>query len=347
MKEAKVVVGLNFGDEGKGITTARLCNKKTLVVRFSGGSQAGHTVYHNGIKHVSSNFGAGVLLEKDTFISKYCAIDPVAVYKERQKLNKEGISADIFFDPLTTVITPYDVMANRKLALKDGTCGRGISTSLKRNTLTPYKLYFKDLAYSDVWKHKLLKIKEYYTSNGLIFNVDEMVEEWVETIIHQEGYYTANFHQMLSSYDDIVFEGSQGILLDMDHGFFPHVTYSSTTSKNVWEMCRGLDVKITEIHGVTRSYLTRHGNGPMFSPKTFDLDLKDDTNVFNEFQGHFKTSKLNENLLLYSWECEMSHHEYDPKLFMHVTCTDQVPLELDKDDYSFLENIYYHNKNYV
>lgn len=90
----KAVIGLGFGDEGKGITTDYLCSKtkNPLVVRFCGGSQVGHTVVHNGIRHVFSSFGSGTLRGVPTYWSHKCALDPIGMLNELDVLKEKGIT---------------------------------------------------------------------------------------------------------------------------------------------------------------------------------------------------------------------------------------------------------------
>jgi adenylosuccinate synthase len=92
--EGKIIIGLGFGDEGKGITTDYLCSQYpdgSIVVRFSGGQQAGHTVIHNGIKHVHSNFGSGTLRNIPSYFSEHCTVYPNTIKKERSVLLSKGI----------------------------------------------------------------------------------------------------------------------------------------------------------------------------------------------------------------------------------------------------------------
>ena len=98
-KDAYAVIGLGFGDEGKGLTVNHLANKldNPLVIRYSGGQQAGHTVIKDGYKHTFSNFGSGTLSGAPTYWSKYCSFDPVGFAKEYNKLKNDGYDPVIFF----------------------------------------------------------------------------------------------------------------------------------------------------------------------------------------------------------------------------------------------------------
>ena len=139
--EVKIVLGHAFGDEGKGVVVQCLCKEaidkglKPLVIRFSGGPQAAHTVKNNDIEHICSTYGSGVLLGVPTMIWKTAYFDPFSARLEydtlKTKMNKV---APLFVHFHTPVITPYEVNAGRlnKKVLQDGTCGKGIYPTFRR-----------------------------------------------------------------------------------------------------------------------------------------------------------------------------------------------------------------------
>ncbi|GAG16096.1 unnamed protein product, partial [marine sediment metagenome] len=131
---ASIVLGLGFGDEGKGATVNSLVTKSqkngemSIVVRFSGGNQAGHTVMHDGVKHIHSSFGSGTLQNQETFYTEHCVIDPMAMRTEQMVLeSKEIYPMPVMAHPLAMITTPFDVMHNRSNMdyMKHGTCGMG------------------------------------------------------------------------------------------------------------------------------------------------------------------------------------------------------------------------------
>ena len=143
------VIGLGFGDEGKGNFTNYLCfqkNSDPSVVRYSGGHQAGHTVVHNGIRHVFSNFGSGTLAEASTFWSKYCAVDPIALINELGVLLTKNVMPLLYIDARCPVTTPYDKLHNWELEKKNkhGSVGFGVGATLERER-NFYSLTFEDL----------------------------------------------------------------------------------------------------------------------------------------------------------------------------------------------------------
>ena len=161
----KAVIGLGFGDEGKGLTTDYLCslNPNSIVVRFSGGQQAGHTVVIDEKRHVFSNFGSGTLREIPTYWSKYCTMDPIGIINELHKLKKLGINPLLYIDSDVPVTTHYDkwINKNSKTNIENGTCGVGIYQTIKREQ-DHYSLTFKDLFHPKILNIKLDLIRQYY-----------------------------------------------------------------------------------------------------------------------------------------------------------------------------------------
>ena len=141
-----VVIGLNFGDEGKGVVTnflAKTTNRD--VVRYSGGSQAGHTVVENGIKHVFSGFGSGTLSGKSTYWEDACPFDPVSVINEMAILKeKTRKTPQLYVSSKCPLVTPMDKFASRQgVYLENGTCGAGIGTTITREEAN-YHLLLED-----------------------------------------------------------------------------------------------------------------------------------------------------------------------------------------------------------
>lgn len=286
--EIKIVLGHAFGDEGKGMTVQWLCKKaieegkSVAVVRFSGGPQAGHTVVNNGIEHICSSYGSGVLLGVPTYYTDKVYLDPIALDNERKILEDKGIKNPlIYVSMFNRVITPYDVFAGREdnKVLADGTCGMGIYATFKRH---------KDNVNSFTWRlgkrdfpHK---VAEYYNQE-YNKNLDDALYECSLNL---------KYHRGNLKYDVLIFEGSQGLLLDMDCGFYPHVTPSRVGLNGIPPEY----LKDAEVYMVTRSYLTRHGNG--YEPRInliANLDKFKESNTYNEYQGDFKVGALEIDLL--------------------------------------------------
>jgi adenylosuccinate synthase len=129
----------------------------------------------------------------------------------------------------------------------------------------------------------------------------------------------------LNTFNDLIFEGSQGVLLDMDHGIFPHVTYANTTSKNAIEICDKLHINNIETYYVTRAYSTRHGQG-LFKEKKIELiNNKEEINFINEFQGKFKIGELDYSLLNHALRIDRIYNKNYSINNLVVTCMDQIP----------------------
>jgi len=243
--KAHIVLGCGYGDEGKGITTDFLCSQypNSIVVRYSGGQQAGHTVIKDGVKHIHSNFGAGTLRGIPTYFTEHTTVYPTTIYREWNVLKAKGIIfPQLIMHPLASITTPFDVYANRQdpANCHDGTCGLGIGKTMHRNHHTPYKLYAIDLLNHDMLRQKLAKIGQYYGFQGVPEYMMEDMEDFMFAL-NEFPFQIENYEYLRKKYHHLVFEGSQGILLDMDHGIFPNVTYANTTSKN--GCCYGLSSK--------------------------------------------------------------------------------------------------------
>lgn len=342
MKRTSIVLGLGFGDEGKGLTTDLLClqHPGSLVVRFSGGHQVGHTVVtSDGTRHVFSNFGSGTLRKTPTFWSQYCTVFPSALVREWDLLSEKGIFPKLYLSPLALITTPFDIAFNRaeeSLNLH-GSVGVGFGATIERNT-THFKLYAQDLAYPFVLRQKLKAIGEYYLNRvhrdkraDLAEVYLDQLEKFPLEIFLQHCDQALRYARVITpealfpEFEHLIFEGSQGILLDMHYGFFPHVTRSFTTSRNAMEMIRDFNLPAPEMYYVTRAYQTRHGNGPMTNEELPIklINTEGETNVAHEWQGDFRRTVLDLDLLNYALVSDANHCG-TVKKHLVVTCLDQL-----------------------
>lgn len=341
--KAKIVIGLGFGDEGKGRTTDYLCSlptkdgtiEKKIVVRFSGGQQAGHNVKIGDLSHVHSNFGSGTLRGVPSFFSEHCTVYPTTIYREQEVLKSKGVNPELYIHPLAKVTTPYDVAYNRltEKVNKHGSCGLGVAATMKRNIETGYKLFAIDLGNQLLLNQKLINIFGYYYNNinesdkSNYLKLVKEEEASFKIAIQEVIFNIRDYNFIKENYNYVIFEGSQGVLLDMDHGIFPNVTYANTTSKNALEICEklGLDKTDISIHYITRSYQTRHGNGWMSNENPIKLiNTEDEINVFNEWQKKFKIGELDYELLNYALDVDQIY-SHGLRRFLTVTCLDQRP----------------------
>ncbi len=309
--KAKIVLGHSFGDEGKGITVQYLCKEaidrgqKPLVIRFSGGPQAAHTINYNGVEHICSTYGSGVLLGVPTLIWDTAYFDPLSAKNEYEVLKtKMKEVPPLFVMPNTRIITPYEVNFGRndEKILKDGTCGRGIFPTFKRER-EGLEIHANNLT-DDI---NLFALEQYYypentQSDCVLSHEGELFEEIRQNIKNNkyDFYSVTSGGLLLSMFDVLIFEGSQGLLLDMDRGFYPNVT-PSKVGLNAFADNKFLEKILydADVYLVTRTYLTRHGNGYEPCKLGFNFDLKDkhETNILNDFQGQFKTGIMNFDLL--------------------------------------------------
>lgn len=316
MSKATVVIGANYGDEGKGLMTDYLANKKNadLVVRFNGGAQAGHTVVTpHGDKHVFSHFGAGTFLQIPTFLSKYFICNPVIFGLEWNMLHDQDSDPKVSVDRRSIVTTPWDMMWNTFLEefrgeSRHGSCGCGIGATMDRAeklesvfrasgiySITR-KIWFDEI--QDYYQEKFFKFEqkntvsealhERYVKNFMSSGVYRKFEEDCDFFA---AYCTLIEDDETPSFTHAIFEGAQGLALDQHMGVFPHVTRSNTGMRNVINLQREMGFELDEIVYVTRSYLTRHGAGPFKE----NMDpVEDLTNKPNAFQGELKFRKFSE-----------------------------------------------------
>ena len=317
----QAIIGLGFGDEGKGVVTDSLSSKnpkETIVIRFSGGQQAGHKVCKKDIEHIFSNFGSGTLNGCPTYWSKYCTFEPVGFINEWKVLRKKGIFPKIYLHPHCPVTTPYDVLVNRqnKQERQHGTCGSGIFRTRTRHFSKGVQLTIEDLMGPDII---LEKIRDYYQM-AVVPEEKLFYEAVQDLIVHViEGH--VSLAETIPEYKHLVFEGSQGLMLDEHVGVMPHCTPSDVTPRNAMKLA-----KLDTVWLVTRCYGTRHGNGPLANElsKPILKNTERETNHFNQFQGEFRIAILDLGVLLHAKEYGVNKviHK-DTKTNLVVTCMDQ------------------------
>jgi adenylosuccinate synthase len=349
--KAYVVIGACFGDEGKGLTTDYLSAKhvgKNLVVRFNGGAQAGHTVQTpSGLRHVFKHFGSGSLAGAATYLSDFFICNPILFGIELKDLRSLRIQPKVYVSSKAIVTTPYDMMINQiveefRSRARHGSCGVGINETVERNLNPEFALQVADLLDEKILQEKLIKIQSQWVKQRLAaLKVDALSKDWqdrlaspaiVEFFLQQVKSFLANTeltdNQILQKFDNVIFEGAQGLLLDEVKGFFPHVTRSSTGLKNVIAIANDAKIKELEVYYVARAYLTRHGAGPL----PFELQeipyakVLDATNIHNLFQGSLRFSWMNLDLLQQAITSDLADVPQGLKVKSNlmVTCMDQV-----------------------
>ena len=333
-----VTVGALYGDEGKGSFVNYLCSIKEnpLVIRFNGGHQVGHTVVLGDKRHVFSNFGSGTLQNVPTYWSEYCTVSPVGVMKEGDVLREMGIEPIVYYNANAMVTTPFDVYKNHVNERDNGhgSVGVGFGTTIQRNE-DNYHLYVRDLQYPKIRDQKLKKIIDYYEigfdptkpyQNKATRKLYDNFIKACDNLVNRYNIVDGLNNQLADH--NLIFEGGQGIMLDQKYGFFPNVTRSNTTSKNALEIIKKLPFKtIVKIYYITRAYQSRHGNGYMTNTEldtSFIKENPNETNVLSTWQGEFRKSVLDLDMLKYAISCD-GYENPDTEKIMVVTCLDQVP----------------------
>ena len=317
-KRAYIIIGLGYGDEGKGLTTDYLCQQsyQPLVIRFNGGQQAGHTVVHeDGRRHVFSNLGAGSLSLVPTYWSRFCTFSPIHFLEEYQQLPRQP---QIYIDKNSPVTTHYDILFSRAVetsrgSSRHGSCGVGFGATVDRNKHPNLLFSAGEFVNVRICKERLKAIRNYYEHKfkyETIFDFgqfdhdqeDKTFMEDIQAINKLQATGQVVFLEEREIFENkrwstYIFEGAQGILLDMEFGEQPHITKSNTTSKNAMELLRRNfqleDIDIN-IFYVTRAYSTRHGAGP-FNDSFGSPVLRNnesETNIENEFQGKLRSAFL-------------------------------------------------------
>lgn len=349
--QAQVVLGAAFGDEGKGLVTDYLCSQAhppPLVVRFNGGAQAAHTVQNpEGLRHVFRHIGSGALIGSPTFLSEFFIINPMDFMFEVEHLIKLHQPPRVLVHPDSLVTTPYDMMINMILeeqrgANKHGSCGLGINETVERSQHKDYMITVKDLFSRQFLFSKLEKIREVWLPKRLkacgitqldatwqpLIAAKNILLKFLESVEYFKQKIEVAQNSVLQEWEQCMFEGAQGLLLDQNSRFFPYVTRSNTGIKNVLSLLENQNIDSLNIYYVTRAYLTRHGAGPLpfeLPKKPYDK-IEDKTNQPNAHQDQLRFSWLNFDLLK---ESIQKDYQLIPLSFaanktLAITCLDQI-----------------------
>ncbi len=280
-----VIVGTQWGDEGKGKIVDLLAEYADAVVRFQGGNNAGHTMVVRGEKFISHLIPSGILQGKTCFIGNGMVIDPEVLISELDSLYKKGINTgpgNLRISFRAHLIMPYHkridlARETMKGDQRIGTTGRGIGPAYE-DKATRRGIRFVDLMDPQTFREKVSKIleeKNFYLKGYLSaepMNIEEIIEPYSRFAARLAPYLTdvsVALNQTMKSGKNILFEGAQGTHLDIDHGTYPYVTSSNTVAGNA---CSGSGLGPTAIdgvNGIVKAYCTRVGQGP-FPTELFD-----------------------------------------------------------------------------
>lgn len=283
---ALIIVGLGYGDEGKGAVVDHLAREHNAggVVFTNGGRQRAHNVVlPDGRSHTFSQFSSGTFAGAKTYHSRHSMVSPHALFIEWELLRQKGIwpADQIAVHEQSLITTPFHIAMNRLRSetLAHGTCGVGIGETVTFERDNPaWALRAIDLRNLTTTRAKLVEIQQRLRIEALTMGPDVNSTEFQKLCNPQEINDATEIYRIFAKsvplYDDsmqfddetIIFEGSQGVLLDQFHGFHPHTTWSKTTNENALRLLSeqgfaGYKGQVRTI-GVMRSYMTRHGAGP-------------------------------------------------------------------------------------
>ena len=290
-----VLVGTQWGDEGKGKIVDLLTSKADAVARFQGGHNAGHTLVINGEKTVLHLVPSGAMREGvDCLIGNGVVLSPEQLIKEVGQLEARGISirSRLMVSPACPVVMPYHIaldMAREKARGKKaiGTTGRGIGPAYE-DKVSRRGIRVQDL-YQDDFAEKLKVVMDYH--NYALVNFFEVeavdfdetlasISEQAAIIKDMVGDVAGRLADLRAAGKSVMFEGAQGMLLDIDHGTYPYVTSSNTTAAAAASGSGIGPMHIDGVLGIVKAYTTRVGAGP------FPTELFDDVGQYLGEKGH-------------------------------------------------------------
>ncbi|MDX4059059.1 adenylosuccinate synthase [Aliarcobacter skirrowii] len=271
--KADVIVGIQWGDEGKGKIVDMLAQKYDMVCRSQGGHNAGHTIWVDGVRYALQLIPSGILNKKAiNIIGNGVVVSPLNILKEMSQF--DNLEGRLYISDKAHLNLPFHALIDQaKERLKGdkaiGTTGKGIGPTyaekVSRNGFRAGDLLNPAKLCDD--------ILDYFEQNRAIFDVLEIKTPEKKELLNELETYSSNFAPYITNTTNMVWkalednkrvllEGAQGTLLDIDHGTYPYVTSSSTVSAGA---CTGLGLNpkdIGEITGIVKAYCTRVGNGP-------------------------------------------------------------------------------------
>ena len=273
-----VVIGTQWGDEGKGKVVDLLAEYADLVVRFQGGNNAGHTMVVEGETFISHLVPSGILQGKTCIIGNGVVVDPEVLIEELDYLSSKGIDvgpANIKISERAHLIMPYHKAVDhareaKKGDKKIGTTGRGIGPTYE-DKATRRGVRFVDLLDQEAFSDRVRTIldeKNFYLTKYLgaePLDPQPIIDQYLpyaERLSPHVANVSITVYDAIKSGNQVLFEGAQGTHLDIDHGTYPFVTSSNTVAGNA---CSGAGIgpkEITGVIGIVKAYTTRVGSGP-------------------------------------------------------------------------------------
>ncbi|MDF9717249.1 adenylosuccinate synthetase [Nocardioides sp. ChNu-99] len=315
----RIVVGLGFGDEAKGATVDHLCAQGgvSAVVRFSGGAQAAHNVVAGDLHHTFRQFGSGTLAGVASYLSRHVLVSPEALAAEAEELAALGVEDPlglVAVSPDALVVTPVHRAANRTREdlrgdARHGSCGLGIGETqwyALPETAGDAAIRVRDCLDPAGLRTKLMALVDFYApllAQGTheVPSVREMAVDLLEFGDAVAIVPDAAYLRSAAEGGSLVFEGSQGVLLDEWRGFHPHTTWSTVTPLLAQGLLAEAGLERGEVWGTTRAYATRHGAGPFpTEDPALAAFLPEPHNGYGEYQGSWRVGQLDLVLLEYA-----------------------------------------------
>ncbi|MFX1363801.1 MAG: adenylosuccinate synthase [Promethearchaeota archaeon] len=293
MSNTIAVVGLSWGDEGKGKFVDYFAQKADVVVRYNGGNNAGHTIYANGVKYKLKIMPSGAPLEKEGVIANGCVVDPKVLLEEIENLKKLNKKVDLKLSSTAHVIFPFHRILDgleekTKGEYAAGTTKRGIGPTYS-DKASRWGLRIYDIINPEILRpklEKLFKLKKDLISiydPSIDIDLDAIYEEYktygeqLKPYVIDTAYY---LNKAVDSGKKILFEAAQGSLLDIDHGFYPFGTSSNANALGISSGTGIPPKKINKVVGIVKAYTSRVGKG------RFPTELFDETAEKIREQGH-------------------------------------------------------------
>ncbi|MCF7823849.1 MAG: adenylosuccinate synthase [Candidatus Marinimicrobia bacterium] len=268
-----IVVGAQWGDEGKGKLVDVLAEQSDLVVRFNGGGNAGHTVMHDGETYKFHYMPSGMLHHKTCILGTGVVINPKDLLEEMESFTSSGHSPKLKISARAHVIFPHHQLIDAKEGGKIGTTGRGIGPTYSQKA-SRINLRMLDIIADDAEqriKTALKDVKDMLVSEGILSEQD--YNDYCSSVAVEYAKYGQHFKPFITDTEDLVriasksgqsvlFEGAQGTLLDLNYGTYPYVTSSSTLAAAAYVGGGAIPGVPIRILGITKAYTTRVGEGP-------------------------------------------------------------------------------------
>ncbi len=283
-----VVIGAQWGDEGKAKITDLLAQKADLIIRYQGGCNAGHTVVTNGKTYKFHLIPSGILYDKAIcFIGAGTVIHPESFKKEMEELKAEGVNfKNLKISPLASITMPYHIEID---GYCESTAGKGKIGTTKKGIGPTYTdkmarigLKIQDLYSYEALSEKLdmiLPIKNKMLKN--VYGLEEYTKDCIMSLCETyaklfKPFVAFDWQDMLNRYKDktVLFEGAQGVMLDIDYGTYPFVTSSNPIGGGAATGSGYGPSMIDDVVGVSKAYVTRVGEGPFVSELTDEIGKK-------------------------------------------------------------------------